>query len=276
MNFSKNIRIYLTQNKWRKFSTRHTFRCILKYLFIGLTCYSLYSILWFFKGLYTSQYNENCSKTRKPFVTIVTGTHNSNCTLLLRTSRSLAKLTVRTKWIIVKDHWSNPFCEIPLAYPFTLLENEGVRGLGPARQVGIRTIGTKYFILLDDDDMLSPTSLEKALWVLEHNHQFSICGWFTQEFGYHSNQWRAGHFEGTRLIKENRVVYSQVINTAHVRSCGAAFRAMPNGMEDWDFWLQLSTCGLYGHTIPTSEFLYRTRSEATRKKLWPGLFVHPN
>ncbi len=269
-NCFRHLKIYLLQCKRYKCRKRHTS----KYLFVGFSCWYFVSLLWFFQDLYNSQYTEICNKTIKPLVTIVTATHNSNCTLLLRTSRSLAKLTVRTKWIIVKDHWSTIFCKTPLAYPFTILENKGVRGLGPARQVGIQTVSTKYFILLDDDDMLSPTSLEKALWVLEHMRQISICGWFTQEIGYHSNQWRAGHFEGKRLTQENRVVYSQVVNTARVRSCGAAFRVMPNGMEDWDFWLQLSTCGLRGHTIPTSEFLYRTRPASTRRAIWPGLFEH--
>ena len=214
-----------------------------------------------------------CNKKNNVLLTIITATHNPNCTLLYETSQSIAKLTISPKWIIVNDHSSKPFCE-NLAFPHTLIKNVKQKGLGPARQVGIDTTNSEYFILLDDDDLLSATSVEKALWVLEHETYFSICGWFAKEFGVRHNQWRAGHFDGSRNVKENRLVYSQVVRTRPVRDCGASFRWMPNGMEDWDFWLQLARCGLFGHTIPSSEFFYRTRSDAVRKKLWPGLYDH--
>ena len=84
--------------------------------------------------------------------------------------------------------------------------------------------------MLDGDDLLSPTSIEKALWVLEHDSTISICGWFTQEFGYSKKEWRAGHFDGKKNLEQNRLVYSQVVKTSGVKDCSASFKNMPNGM----------------------------------------------
>jgi len=45
-------------------------------------------------------------------------------------------------------------------------------------------------------------------------------------------------------------IYSAVVRVDMLKDCGAFPRSMPDGLDAWDFWLQLVQCGVAMHTLP--------------------------
>jgi len=209
---------------------------------------------------------------RAPTVTILTSVYNPRCDLLAETAASIQAFTYPgVSWMIVNDHSTTPPCK---AFDkATVVDHLGERGPGPARQAGLDIVETEYICMLDGDDKLLPEAIEKAIWVMETQPGLAMTGWFLQEFGFANGTWLAG-FHGLKdFFEANQLIIATVMRQKALRRCGARFRTdFGTGMEDWEFWLQLVECGLTGHTIPTRDFLYRTRDPSLRVKEWPSMY----
>ncbi len=213
---------------------------------------------YFYKGL---RYSEN-----EVLTTVITLFNSSKCSSLRNVSTTLSLLTMRVKWVIVTSHSLEETCPYTL-YQHTIVTKSTAKEQWSARQIAFDMVVTKYFIFLDQSDSLSPPSVEKALWVLEHDSRLCVCGWLTQEFGFRSKQLRVGYFYGSKGILENKLPASQLVKTSLARKCKARFRNLPYGMEVWDFWLQLANCGMLGYSIPTSDFFHKVYPENEEERL---------
>jgi len=207
-----------------------------------------------------------------PVLSVITAVYNANCSQLQETADNIKMWTVPVQWVVINDHSSQPLCPCVHESGVRLLHNQYVRGLGPARQYGIDRVTTKYWMLLDGDDMYKPSAVEKALWVMETQPYISMVSFHLQEFGWSQGQWHAGFHDRVDMIHHNRIAVAAMVRRAAAVECGARFSTdLRGGLEDWDFWLQMLACGKHGHTIRTPEFLYRTRDPAERAKLWSTL-----
>ena len=207
-----------------------------------------------------------------PLVSVITSVLNPDCDILRVTAQSLCDLSIPVHWMVVNDHSTQPLCPLVYELGATVVCNEGTPGLGPARQVAVDMVTTPYWILLDGDDWLKPLSLEKAVWYLETHNAASMTSFLLQEFGWSHGTWITGFFRVQYIWHNNVIPVSTLVRTSDIQLCGARFRDMRGGLEDWDFWLQLVDCGLTGHSIPSLDFMYRTRDPAIRAKQWPSNF----
>src|SRR5260221_1885416 len=106
--------------------------------------------------------------------------------------------------ILVDDGSTDPefqrrLVALPEEWPrLTVLHHAANRGLSAARNTGVEHCRTPYIVQLDADDQLAPTFLEKALWVLATNPQWSFCNSWLEGFGARHYRWE-GSFAAGRL-----------------------------------------------------------------------------
>lgn len=132
-------------------------------------------------------------------------------------------------------------------------------GPGAARNTAVRNATGRYICLLDSDDMIEPTYLEKAVWFLDSNPEFAFCNSSSVVFGDQKYLWTTGFERGKAHLQANSGPPISVIRRSAYVDCGGFDESIRFGHEDWDFWLAMAKAGHWGYTIP--EFLqwYRKR-----------------
>jgi glycosyltransferase involved in cell wall biosynthesis len=106
-------------------------------------------------------------------VSVVVPTYNRP-EYLRQSVQSLRNQTVKDIEIIVVDDasrggWIDQLKKDPLFTDVTFLRHESNRGPGESRRTGVRAAQGRYIAFLDDDDLLEPECLEKAIDVLTRN-----------------------------------------------------------------------------------------------------------
>jgi len=132
-------------------------------------------------------------------------------------------------------------------------------GPGAARNTAFRNSAGRYVCLLDSDDMVEPTYLEKCVWFLESNPEFAFCNSHSVIFGEQEYLWNSGFERGKSHLQANSGPPISVIRRSAYADCGGFDESIRFGHEDWDFWLAMAKSGHWGYTI--REFLqwYRKR-----------------
>jgi len=126
-------------------------------------------------------------------------------------------------------------------------------GPGAARNMAFRNSTGRYICLLDSDDMVEPTYLEKCVWFLDSNPEFAFCNSYSVIFGKQNYIWSTGFERGKALLQANSGPINSVIRRSAYAECGGFDESIRFGHEDWDFWLAMAKAGLWGYTI--KEFL---------------------
>ncbi|MBK7766261.1 MAG: glycosyltransferase [Sulfuritalea sp.] len=121
------------------------------------------------------------------------------------------------------------------------------------------TVG-RYICMLDSDDMVEPTYLEKCVWFLESNPEFAFCNSYSVVFGDEQYLWTRGFERNEKHLVANSGPPISVIRRQAFIDSGGFDPAIRFGHEDWDFWLAMANVGHWGFTI--CEFLqwYRKRA----------------
>lgn len=132
-------------------------------------------------------------------------------------------------------------------------------GPSAARNTAFSHSSGRYLCLLDSDDMVEPTYLEKCVWFLDSYPEFSFCNTYNVVFGEQEYLWTPGFDRGKAFVQSNSGPPISVIRRQAYEDCGGFDESIRFGHEDWDFWLAMAKAGHWGYTIP--EFLqwYRRR-----------------
>ncbi|MBT9173978.1 MAG: putative glycosyltransferase EpsH [Syntrophomonadaceae bacterium] len=140
-------------------------------------------------------------------------------------------------------------------------------GPGAARNTAVRHATGRYICLLDSDDMVEATYLEKAVWFLDSNPEFAFCNAYSVVFGDEEYLWTTGFERGKAHVQANSGPPISVIRQSAYADCGGFDESIRFGHEDWDFWLAMAKIGHWGYTIP--EFLqwYRKRGSGRYEEI---------
>jgi glycosyltransferase involved in cell wall biosynthesis len=130
-------------------------------------------------------------------------------------------------------------------------------GTAAARNTGFAESKGRYIFLLDHDDMVEPTYLEKCVWFLDSNPQFSFCNSYTIVFGEQNFLWTTGYERGKAFLQANSGPPIAVVRRTAFEACGGFDARIRVLYEDWDFWLSMAKAGHWGHTIPEYLQWYR-------------------
>lgn len=205
----------------------------------------------------TWQYQPS-AKPLSPTVSILTPFCDTG-DVFLETARSVFGQSFQDwEWIIVDDGSSKADALTLLAEVASMDERIRVvrqQNLGPsvARNRAFVEANGRYVCLLDSDDLLEPTYLEKSVWFLESQPGFAFCNsWVVcfEEFEFLSKH---GFERGKKFLQTNSVTLMSVLRREAFIDAGGFCEDIRFGHEDWDFWLRMANAGHWGHTLP--EFL---------------------
>lgn len=133
-------------------------------------------------------------------------------------------------------------------------------GPSAARNTGYKASIGRYICLLDSDDLLEPTYLEKCVWFLDSNENFAFCNSRSIIFGEQEFLYASGFERGKAHLQANVGPINSVIRRAAYSDCGGFVETIKIGHEDWDFWLAMAKAGHWGYTIP--EYMQWIRKRA--------------
>lgn len=210
-----------------------------------------------------------------PYVTILTPFYNTR-EIFHETAASLFRQSLQQwEWLIVNDASTDPAALAILeGYRrrdprIRVIDNQVNQGLAGTRNVGFEAATTEYVFLLDDDDLMEPTAIEKFVCFLESYPEYVVVNGWSVAFGAMQYLWPQGFNRGAEMLKENFATGRALVRRVAHRAVGGYDASLRDGMEDWEFWLRLADHGLWGATIPEYCDWYRRRpSHADR---WENL-----
>lgn len=213
--------------------------------------------------------------TASPCVTILTPFYNTG-PIFHETAQSILRQSLQQwEWLIVNDGSTN-------AESLAILEQYRQRdprirvidlpknaGPSAARNHGFQEAAASYVVLLDSDNLLEPTAVEKWLWFLESYPEFSFVKGYSVGFGAQEYLWYEGFHRGDVFLEENQVDMTSALHKAVHSAVGGYDETIRGGLEDWDFWLRCADHGYWGGTLPEHLDWYRRRdSHNDRWETW--------
>jgi len=197
-------------------------------------------------------------------VSIITPFYNTEAFFVETFVSVQAQSLQNWEWVIVDDGSSDQESVKRLAAIAATDERIKVirqinAGPGTARNTGFRNVAGRYICLLDSDDMIEPTYLEKCVWFLDSNQEFAFCNSYSVVFGDQNYLWTTGYERGKAFLQANSGPPISVIRRLAYAECGGFDESIKFGHEDWDFWLAMAKAGHWGYTLP--EFLQWYRKQ---------------
>src|ERR1041384_3989668 len=108
-----------------------------------------------------------------PLVSIVTPFYNGAAAVFDETAQTVFRQSFQQwEWLIINDKTTNPAALAVLDRYRSIdprvrvIDHDVNKGLSGARNTGFAAARAEFIMLLDDDDLLEPTAIEKLLWHL--------------------------------------------------------------------------------------------------------------
>ncbi|AEI39229.1 glycosyltransferase [Paenibacillus mucilaginosus] len=130
------------------------------------------------------------------------------------------------------------------------------QGPAAARNHGASISKGEYILFLDCDDLIDPTYLEKAVWVLTKHSHLSFVYPSVQHFGAMNDVYLPRTYNYKALLEDNYIVVSSLMRK-RVWSDINGFDTGMGGYEDWDFWIRAGAAGHEGYWWREPLFFYR-------------------
>lgn len=129
-------------------------------------------------------------------------------------------------------------------------------GVAATRNRAIGTSSAKYILPLDDDDLIEPEYISKAVAVLEERPEVGIVYCLADLFGSVSGPWGLPPFTMKRMLLDNCIFVSAVYRKSDWERVGGYSTSMP-AREDHDFFLRLLKVGVEPYRLNQVLFHYR-------------------
>ena len=139
------------------------------------------------------------------------------------------------------------------------------KGLGAARNAGIKQAKGKYILPLDSDDKIEKTYLEKAVKILDKNHKIDFVVPWVKFFGIENWLWETQIPPLNEVLLENRIAISSIFKKSCWEKVGEYDEKM-KGYEDWDLWISFIKRGFKGVVIKEPLFFYRKHGKSLFSK----------
>ncbi|MDP1747470.1 MAG: glycosyltransferase family A protein [Bacteroidota bacterium] len=172
--------------------------------------------------------------------------------------------------IIINDGSTEPLTVDILsklaAEGYTVL-NQLNQGLGKSRNNGIKAANGKYILPLDADNKLFRVYFEKGIEYLKLHPEISVLYADAVYFGDKAGKVSVPDFNLQQLITGNYIDACAIFRKSAWEAVGGYDEQMPfMGVEDWEFWLNLSFHGFKFHHFAEPGFYYRVTNDSMIKK----------
>ena len=146
------------------------------------------------------------------------------------------------------------FCIKDDRFIYIAQENQGVIA---AKNNAIKESHGEYILPLDDDDIIEPTFLEKAIAIML-DQKMKIVACRVDYFGDRQGEMSlSDDLTITTLMDTNLFVNTSLYRRSDYDRTGGYNSNMRGGFEDWDFWLSVLEEGGKAYRIPEILFHYR-------------------
>lgn len=202
-----------------------------------------------------------------PLVSIVTPFYNVG-PIFQETVCAVERMSVPYwEWLIVDDGSTNAESlrqleELAAREPRVRVISQPNGGPGVARNCAASEACAPYLFQLDADDLIEPTFVEKALWLLATQPQFAACNSYTVTFGSKNSLWPNGFQQYEYSIDDNRMTNHSVVRRDAWERVGGFDERFSYEHADWDFWLNLAEAGMWGYTLPEYLTWYRIQEQS--------------
>ncbi len=196
-------------------------------------------------------------------VSVVTPTHNGFLTLPETVASVRAQTYGSIEFIIVDDASDDA---ASLQYLASLGDDVQVMhqqkaGPAAARNKGIAAASGTYILLLDDDDLIDPTYIEKAVAILDRK-EADVVYCLADRFGAVTCPWDLPPFSPVTMLVDNVVFISALFPRKLWQQAGGFDERMTKGLEDYDFWLTLLEHDARFFRIPEVLFHCRVKEQS--------------
>ena len=210
-----------------------------------------------------------------PVVTIVTPFYNTG-EVFHQTAQSVLQQSLQQfEWLIINDG-SDDADALHILEQYRhkdarirVIDHPENRGLSAARNTGFRYAQAEYVALLDSDDLLEPTAVEKWWWFLMTQPQFGFVASYHVAFEGKNYLWTGGFHDGAQNAERNRISMMCMIRKSVHQAVDGFDETIRGGLEDWDFWMRCAAKGIWGATVP--EFLAWNRVQGDQSDHWQKL-----
>lgn len=207
----------------------------------------------------------------EPVVSICTPYYNTG-PVIHETAKSIFLQTLQQwEWIIFNDGSSDPEALEALNVYRSLdrrikvIDAETNRGLPGARNGAIAGATTDYIYMIDSDDLIEPTALEKSYWFLKTHPEYAFVSGYSIGFGATEYLWTRGFHERDAFLYENLATGRCMLRKSVHTEVGRHDEESKGGWDDWDFWLRCANRGYWGSVIPEYLDWYRWRPNHVQK-----------
>jgi GT2 family glycosyltransferase len=160
-----------------------------------------------------------------------------------------------------------------LSRPRTRVVHIERRGLPGARNAGARQAVGCYLCMVDADDILEPTYLERSLQALESRPDLAFASHWLRAFGDETWDWTPTDCGFPALLHANTLNGAALIRREMFDRVGGFDETMVDGCEDWEFWIRVVEAGFQGAIVPEFLFRYRRRADSMSRSMHavPGM-----
>ncbi|MCU1395093.1 MAG: hypothetical protein JWM34_3521 [Ilumatobacteraceae bacterium] len=181
----------------------------------------------------------------------------------------IASRGVDLEIVIVEDHATDGSRRVVTEYltdhpdvPMLLLAKDANEGLAAARNTGIASCRAELVMIMDADNLVYPTCLERLAAALDADPDAAFAYAALEQFGGLAHLVSAYAWNPVWLCAANYIDAQTMIRRSVLRSLGGYRIGDPLvfGWEDWEMWLRLASRGDHGVLVP--EMLGRYRVQA--------------
>jgi len=209
-----------------------------------------------------------------PTVSVVVTCYNLGQYLDEAVDSVLAQTFQDLELLIVDDGSTDPATQSVLANyvrPKTRVIRASHVGIAAARNTGLEHATGQYLCVLDADDRLLPTFLERTVGMLARDSTLTFCGTWLKTFGDEQWEWTPRHCDLPTLLWEDTVLTAAPVRRDAVVAIGGFDTKMPEqGDDDWHLWLSLVAAGYRGTILPEVLYEYRRRPNSVSHHCWYG------
>lgn len=189
---------------------------------------------------------EQLQKIAKDVEAVVTSFNQG--TMVLEAIHSLCEQTVLLGRVILVDDGSTDekslevLKEIETTFaerlPLVLVRQPN-GGVSAARNTGIARTGAPFVLVLDGDDQLEPTFIEKVSRLLRDDPSIVAASSWMQTFGVLDAVVRPCGGRLEEFLSKNCCPATHILRRENWEQCGGYDETMRSGFEDWDFFLSM-------------------------------------
>jgi glycosyltransferase involved in cell wall biosynthesis len=157
--------------------------------------------------------------------------------------------------------------------PRTRVVHSERRGLPGARNFGVGHARGRFLCMVDADDLLEPSYLERSLQVLESRPDVAFASHWLRAFGDEAWDWMPTDCGFPALLHANTVNGAALLRREVFDRVGGFDESMVEGCEDWEFWIRVVGSGFQGVILPEFLFRYRRRLDSMSRTMHaiPGM-----